>query len=318
MIETHTASAQGRRHRQCIINGKHSPNWGDPLITRDDEEQLTIGCININGIGIYANSVKEKSIQEFISEYNVAALGISEVGVKWNKVSSKNTIWERTLGWFRNFRISVGYNKNDTISSRAQPGGTMLLTQGLLALRSIGSGSDKRELGRWTWTVFRGKHNTITRIVSIYVPTNPSTPGESKVYFQHLRMLQSQQVQEDPIKNFWKELWEEIDKWRSNGEQLIIMGDWNNDVSDKTFKELFRQRDLVPAVTSQHEFMSPPATHNRGKKAIDEIFISSSIKVNRAGFLGHGALPTDHRLAWIQIPTEAIFGAKAKGVRDFC
>jgi hypothetical protein len=77
-------------------------------------------------------------------------MAIVESNVNWKRVSKKQSIWDKTRGWFKNRRISAAYNSHNQSGKRYQPGGCSIITQGKLALQSTKSGQDKRKLGRWT------------------------------------------------------------------------------------------------------------------------------------------------------------------------
>ena len=302
------AAADRARQRQREEMNGTSSHWGDILTPQDETEQITIMFANINNIGFSQNDYKYKCVQAIMAKYNVTIMGLAELGVNWKAIENDKTIWERTTGWFENQRIAVGYNTKDLRHNKSQPGGTAILSQGGVSLRLVKNGSDSRKLGRWTWQKFRGKDNITTRIISVYVPIKSQSQGYATVYNQHLRALQLENERKDPIKIFWDDLWREVDRWNAAGENIIMMGDWNQDVVDKEMKEKFKSHNLIPAITNHHSDKTIPATQNRGRKAIDEIFVSPNIKINKSGFLEHGKLPSDHRAIWIQIDTSIIIG----------
>ena len=63
------------------------------------------------------------------------------------------------------------------------------------------------------------------------------------------------------------------------------------------------------AIMSKHG-SNLPSTYNRGSKPIDEIFVSSSLKIKRAGYLAHGATLGDHRPIWIDVDRNTVIGCK--------
>jgi hypothetical protein len=53
----------------------------------------------------------------------------------------------------------------------------------------------------------------------------------------------------------------------------------------------------------------PPPTYNRGRDAIDAIYVTTSLRGSRCGYLAFGdAVPSDHRALWIDVPYTVAFG----------
>ena len=64
---------------------------------------------------------------------------------------------------------------------------------------------------------------------------------------------------------------------------------------------------LKDSVTSIHPGKAP-ATYQQGRDPIDGIFISNTMSPSRAGYLGFGDIPGDHRGIWVDIPNSEILG----------
>ena len=141
-----------------------------------------------------------------------------------------------------------------------------------MVLRTNGTHIDSRRMGRWSSQVYQGKNGLVTRVVAVYVPNLTSKHGPKKVTCQHQRALLSMNITENAIKVYWEDFWKQIDKWLKDGEQLIIGGDWNREVTNQKFLEPFTQRDLILAMSSKHG-TDLPETHNNCTVPIDEFFI---------------------------------------------
>ena len=75
-----------------------------------------------------------------------------------------------------------------------------------------------------------------TRIITVYCPTVSASSGGA--YSQQLEALAIMKIQNDPSNQFWIDLNTEILKWIHQGEQIIIMGDWDIEVSEvNTWRE---------------------------------------------------------------------------------
>ncbi len=303
------AVASDRQRLQDKNNGKFKgSHWGDELVPDVTDNCIRCSFVNINGIGFNRNSFKSNTIREYMNVYGIDVMGIAELGVNWKINPNTHSLWERTLGWFENFRVSVGYNKKDAFSQRAQPGGTAVISQDRIALGICNNGSEKRNLGRWTWSIFEGKERQRTRFVSVYVPIKPANYGDTKVYYQHQRNLLDDDITIDPIEQFWIDFWADVDEWLANGEELVIMGDWNSNVVDSFVLDEFEARGLRPAVTGRHDTSTVPPTHQKGKFAIDEAFLTPGLEVRKSGFLKPGHLPSDHVGLYFDVCAKDILG----------
>ena len=70
---------------------------------------------------------------------------------------------------------------------------------------------------------------------------------------------------------------------------------------------------LKEAVTSLHEGRAP-ATYQRGNCPINGIFISEDMIPSKAGYLGFGEVPGDHRGIWVDIPNTEMLGYNSNDI----
>ena len=252
-------------------------------------------------------SKKSEELRQFMEDEAVDAMNIVETNVNWSKVRSMHTLWERTKAWFEHRRIAVSYNMKDGVgTTRRQQGGTATILRNKIAHKNRTTGFDKEGLGRWSWTTVTGKQGCVTRIVTVYCPVK--TGKGNTIYTQQLRVLQ-----EDPTKRFWRDLGNQILEWKAKGEQLIISGDWNEDVTGHNITEWMALFNLKELVTSLHEGRPPP-TFNRGRDPIDGIFGTANLEPTAAGYLAFDHIPGDHRGVWVDLPNTQILGYKMQDI----
>ena len=267
-----------------------------------------ICALNVNGIGVHYNSEKSGALQRWMEDNKADVMCLSETNVNWSKVKNKDTIWERTKSWFEHRALGVSYNVHDkSDSKRVQYGGTATILKDKIAHRHRDHGFDESGLGRWSWVRISGKQRCTTRFITVYCPGKNGS-GEATVYAQHLTELQ-----EDPIKRFWLDLGKDILKWKATGEQLILAGDWNENIKGHNITEWMELFGLKEAVTELHPG-TPPPTYHRGSEPIDGIFVSTELSPSRSGYLDFGELPGDHRGIWIDIPNIQVLGYKMKDI----
>jgi hypothetical protein len=110
----------------------------------------------------------------------------------------------------------------------------------------------------------------VTRIVVAYRPCARKVKGLKTVYQQHMRYIQSQGLQTDPVTLFDSNLSKQIKEWRSAGERIVLAIDVNG---HPLHNDLYQQ--LQARKTEMEEFShkccgpKAPYTHPAGKSPID-------------------------------------------------
>jgi len=119
----------------------------------------------------------------------------------------------------------------------------------------------------------------------------------------------------DPIKLFDDDLCKDIQEWLDIGDSIVLGIDMNEDVQTGKLARRFKNMDLKNAVFSLHSDSISPATYNKSltRKPIDAIWVSSTLEVERAGYLPFEskspAAPSDgHRMLWAEINNYGLFG----------
>ena len=307
-MNTIQAASDRQQRSQDNIGENNLSYWGDIITNKKRKNQIRCVFQNVNGFG-YSDkySYKAEAIRNFITNNSVDIYAMQELNVDWRRCNKKYTIWERLKGWFENSRVTVANNLREKNLSPYQPGGTGIISQDEMSLRLLDSGKDPRRSGRWTWQLYRGKNNIRMRVVSVYFAA-PSNFGERRAYHQQKDALQKSCIADPPEKVFWRDLWEEVDKWQDNGDQVILGGDWNTDVRKEQFLEPFISRGLYPAITGKHGNQAPN-TFNGGTYPIDEIFVPANITISSAGYFPCGSGEGDHRPIWVEIDKDSALGA---------
>ena len=262
---------------------------------------------NPNGLGMKRSSMKQSRLKSSIIKHDFGIVGLSEIGVNWNRIEQKDGWWSRTHEWFQALRSSKSYNTTDPSMGRAQSGGTITMARDRYAHCTDRLSFDPRHLGRWSSIRLQGKGSIRTRIVTVYCPCPSSVDHPYSAYNQQLRGLAQANIHKCPRLVFWEDLLAELEAWKSAGEQLIVMGDWNHPIS--VVQEKLAPLGLADAILSLHNDVPSPATHNRGSNTIDGIFVTASLQAISGGFcMFNTMLLSDHRALWIEIPLTSLLG----------
>jgi hypothetical protein len=292
-----------------ILNEGHE-HFGNQIRKINIANTLRIGFININGMPMTSASPKNKLIYNAIENKQIGILGLVELNRCWHLLPDKDKWNERTRGWWESSHCTMGYNRNDnTLSTAFQQGGSAIISVGQTSHRVIQSGRDPSGLGRWSWTLYRGKHNVTIRSVSVYRPCKPSIPGPNSAYTQHKQYLDRIGDDRWPRDAIVEDLGQCIDKWRNSGDQIIVMGDFNEDVTNQRIQAWSTSLQLSNAISQLHPIQQEPTFH-RGTTSIDAIFVSHTIKAQQGGYLPFGSFPSDHRGLWIDITMDNAFSYK--------
>ena len=145
--------------------------------------------MNINGVHPDNNNAKNDIIKQEINDNEFDIYGFTETNRCWHLLPQETRWHERTIGWWETLKSTVSYNTQDIDSVPYQPGGAMLLSINKTAHRAIESGVDERGLGRWAWTLYRGKHNTTLKIISAYRPSTAHKNSDHSIFNEKIRYL---------------------------------------------------------------------------------------------------------------------------------
>ena len=174
----------------------------------------------------------------------------------------------------------------------------------------VESGKDPTGLGRWTWTRHQGKGNIYLKVYTAYRTCSPtSTLGSSTIHRQQQRYLDKHHDTRTPRTAFLEDLQQELLQSSAKGDQIILMGDFNEHIAKETIDTFCTAVNLREAITEKHQANQGYApTHQKGRDPIDGIFISPTLHITQGGYLPFGEAPGDHRALWISIHYDLALG----------
>ena len=98
----------------------------------------------------------------------------------------------------------------------------------------------------------------------------------------------------------------EIKIWLEEGDQIILAGDWNENVLAVQKKHL---EQLGIREVLLEKYGSAPATYDRGSNPIDGIFMPTTLNIKQGGYLSFGeGIISDHCALWVDITYRNAFG----------
>jgi hypothetical protein len=276
------------------------------------EGQIRLVFVNINGFPAKADHPKNSMIKESITRTGASIIGMAETNICWKKLRGKDRWEERSFGWWENMRSLTCHNSHDTPKNNYQPGGNMMMTHGKSKFRIIDSGMDESRLGRWCWQLFSGKRGVQTRVITAYRPCK--SRGLTSTYIQQQRILVAKKVELCPRKKMINDLTTQINNWLEAGDQIILMIDLNDNILNSEASRQLQSIGLKEGITQRHDEKQIMSTCNRGNYAIDGIFVSSTIMIQKGGYCPFNIFPSDHRALWIDVTMSNLCGNKMAAV----
>ena len=260
-----------------------------------------------NGKGLPVYSYQEEANREVFQAFTSTEADIyavTETNVHWRMLEEDDRLYARMQTWFQSLHMSLSYNSTRYPAEPRQYGGVGIFSINKASHRVLARGQDKSRLGRWSSTQYRGKEGISMRVVIAYCPHDKG--GDSSVYGQHRHFFHEQGKPRMPRQAFWEDLLVEVRQWLADGDQLVLAGDWNEDVNvvqRKYFSALGIREVLL------EKYGSAPNTFEFGSKPIDGIFMSSTLEIQQGGYLPFGdGIPSDHRALWVDISYSTAFG----------
>ena len=293
---------------KCAINP--SGGFGDDPLDRPQASHR-IGFYNLHNLSKYRNDEKLNQIFATIQQYSFDALMMAEIGVCWQKIET-NSQWDYRVD--QRFQHKSVFSNNVNELKQTEPlqwGGTGITAINDLSTSVISKGRDPSGLGRWSWLLIEGKQHYRTRLISVYRPCHSET-NLSGVYLQHRRYFGLQGQDREPREALLEDLYCQIEQWKTDGDQIVVGGDFNEDVRSSSIQSMFRALDMREVILGLHKRQGSIETCNTNEKGtpIDGIFATEGIEILQAGYFPYIDSISDHRLLWVDISNESFMGIR--------
>ncbi len=279
--------------------------WGHSMPIKT-ETHFRLGFRNINTLPIQATNVKNDLLVQDIRENDFDLFGISETNIAWQNLPVRDRIHDRFCGKFEFSKFVSSNNKDTSFQEKQQSGGTLIICHGHTCARVMEWGTDKSVLGRWSWIRLRGSNGRTFRFATVYRPVTSN--GAASAYQQHRQILLEQGIDTCPRKQLLTDLQEAISEWIATGDQIVVAGDFNEDVRDHPIRPMFDKFNMHELILAQHG-NNAPNTFRNGSTPIDAIFGTKGIDIISGGYTsGRWGTPSDHRALWVDIDIYSTFG----------
>ena len=261
-------------------------------------------CFNVNNFPSERNGsekAKLDQVKEIMTRSDADIIGITEVGRNEYNVPYEQRPSKLVGGWFKNGTANSDWLRS-TSRSQYEPGGTMTVTHDRSAAHTIARGKDQMNMGRWTWIMLKGKRENKTTIITTYRATNlQQTATRQAGIIRKSKLFLTPEAA-------WKEdLSELINKKKREGN-VIVMGDFNDDLNNEGIVEKMMDELGLDEVLNQR-YGCGPNTYFRGSAKIDGIYATPGIDIRQGGYIDEVDSPGDHKSLWIDIEERHLVGA---------
>jgi hypothetical protein len=288
--------------RRTPINDE---SWGNQ-ISQKPQGIFRVGLRNINSLPTQRTYSKNKQLIQDIKEYGIDCMGTTEINLAWQNLPYLDQLHERFRGMFEFAKYTSANNRDPQFKDCKQSGGTMNIVQGNTCARIIDTTVDTRRLGRWVSTLFRGQRGLKLRVVTVYRPV--LSIGSLSAYQQQKAVLLDSDIDTCPRDQLMHDLKEFITTCKEDGEQIITIGDFNDDIRGRPIHTFFQELDMRELILDMHG-QDAPNTYAGGVHPIDGIFGTRNIQPINGGYTAvEWGLHSDHRMLWVDVRTDVVFG----------
>mmetsp|Transcript_30358 Transcript_30358/g.72755 ORF Transcript_30358/g.72755 Transcript_30358/m.72755 type:complete len:2117 (+) Transcript_30358:2729-9079(+) len=294
---------------------------GDPLpCLETNSSTLTSRIVfgNLKGCQLDTHWSHFQTALKGLQKIRCDLVGLSEINVDTRQPAVVARLRDDLHGDCKHAKMSMASTPLPARTSTYKPGGTMSLALGNIAGRVVKSSSD--DLGRWTSQTLSGKGGRLITVVSVYQPCQRySNKSSFRFWDQQVTCLSTQGRSDlDPRRQFTADLKNYLLELADQKHLLIVGGDFNQTFADGGALSTLCSEptlDLLDTIAFYHPDAQDQSTYELGSRRLDYILMSTDIvhTVTACGYLPmNKVFQSDHRLAFMDIDTDALFGDPSK------
>lgn len=250
-----------------------------------------------------------------LQHHDVSVLAFQETNLDFTQHWMREAIHDILKEHFGNARLVTATSCIPAPNSW-KPGGVALAVLGPWADAIVRTESD--DLGRWCTATFSGSDNSSFTILNAYncVKTTLKQSGRGTVFAQQWRLLRlSGILHPNPRQQFITDLMADLKQRRSNGETLLLVGDFNERLGDdpKLMASIATSFCLADPHSSSHGSASDVPTYIRGQKRLDYCLLDVPLldHVTACGInLFNEIYHSDHRALFIDLSLRLFLRAR--------
>jgi hypothetical protein len=218
-------------------------------------------------------------------------------------------------------KIGVGTQRKAIAASnmhcrdRCCAGGTAQMTFGPLSSFILSQGADTTGLGRWVWTLVGMEGGKKTRFITAYQPCENG--GGETVFTQHRHYFEGLGNHTNPRTLFCEHLLELIAECKSQGEEVVLYIDANENVyTGRLAKALstddFNMKEQYFTVTGKQA----PPSHSTGHRPITGLFATAGVRFRNIFQSAHHSGLGDDRFTVYDVEALSVVGSPLRHAKQ--
>jgi hypothetical protein len=250
----------GKRFMQIPLQPPMMTNepYGDDIDSISDDDEIIL-FHNINGMKDHTNWYQ---IITTMQELNISIFGFTEINRSLTRGYSNE--WRNIIRKVFYYSRSVHSESNIHLESNYKPGGTMTTVTGKWLSRISLQEHDPKGLGRWSFVKISSKKSSMV-IITAYRPC--ATQGPQTAWMQQWVLLRESGAKNpDPIQTFYHDLESQLQEWREQGIEILLLIDANEHIGEKPggLTSIIGKLEMADLVRHRHPSDTEPNTHIRG------------------------------------------------------
>ena len=289
--------------------------YGNPMGPKADGH-LRFLLHNPNRISAQNDFVDFQYICQQMLAHDVDVWGLPESGIDWKQGYPRNRCNKILKDFYPHSRL-IGSTSDIPSTEIVQYGGTCTVVTDKLTGRIESSGSDSHGLGRWSYVRLNGKNGRRITVVTVYqvcAHQSITSAGAKTAYTQQWHLLrQAGENDPNPRESFCTDLVAFLTPLQTAGDEIILMGDLNEQLGDNTsgMTAVVAKLGLVDSTAYHHGLDGAVSTYSRSNNRLDYILCSHELapSIWRCGVLPFNfVISSDHRGVFIDVDIAAFLG----------
>ena len=217
-------------------------------------------------------------------------MGCFGIGSSWNLANNRG-IPSRAIGITRSHALN-DYERGPIGTQWNR--GVAIITNGVNSAHTIDAAGDRKKLGRFNWITVQGRDQQSATLISVYRPREEQVTAANQLA-KIRQTITGDLVALQPQLLWEKDLEELVGGKRGEVNQVIIAGDYNDNLNDDDSRINNLRREWGLRNLMREHIGDRPATYHRGRDTIDGVFGTDGLELDQCRYSSFVESPGDHR-----------------------